>query len=81
MGNAAFAIRAYENIVQAGQTFTQLHHQPTAITQNPVDSTLWVACNSSSSLAVIDPSSNTVTGSIEIGLGNDPTGVAFATVS
>jgi YVTN family beta-propeller protein len=37
-----------------------------------------VACNTSSSLVVIDPSSNSVIKSIDIGLGDDPTGIAFA---
>jgi phospholipase C len=70
-----------QNLVATGSTYPQLHHQPGAITLNPGDGTLWVACNSSSSLAVIDPSTQTVTDSFEIGLGDDPVGIAFATVS
>jgi phospholipase C len=70
-----------ENLVIAKSTYTQLHHQPGAIAVNPGDGTLWVACNSSSSLAVIDPSSNAVVSAIEIGLGDDPVGIAFAGVS
>jgi YVTN family beta-propeller protein len=37
-----------------------------------------VTCNASSSLVVIDPSTNTVSESIDIGLGDVPTGIAFA---
>jgi YVTN family beta-propeller protein len=37
-----------------------------------------VAGNASSSLVVIDPSSNTVRTSIDLGLGDEPTGIAFA---
>lgn len=70
-----------KNMVATGTTYAQLHHQPGAIALNPGDGTLWVACNSSSSLAVIDPSSNTVTAAFEIGLGDDPVGIAFAAVS
>ncbi|HTW13059.1 MAG TPA: alkaline phosphatase family protein, partial [Solirubrobacteraceae bacterium] len=69
------------NKVVKGATFTQLHHQPTAIACSPADGSLWVTCNSSSSLAVISPATNAVTDSIEIGLGDDPTGIAFAVVS
>jgi YVTN family beta-propeller protein len=70
-----------ENLVTKTSTYTQLHHQPGAIAVNPGDGTVWVACNSSSSLAVIDPSSNAIVSSIEIGLGDDPVGIAFAGVS
>lgn len=55
----------------------QVHHTPTAIALSP-GGDIWVACNSSSSLAAIDTSSNTVVESIDIGLGDDPTGIAFA---
>lgn len=70
-----------DNLVVTTETYTQLHHQPTAIALSPADGSLWVACNSSSSLAVIDPATDTVSGSFEIGLGDDPTGIAFAAVS
>ena len=54
----------------------QVNQIPTAIALGP-DGEIWVACNTSSSLAVIDPASHTVTQSIEIGLGDEPTGIAF----
>jgi len=55
----------------------QINHTPTATALSP-EGDIWVACNTSSSLVVIDPSSNSVIESIDIGLGDDPTGVAFA---
>jgi phospholipase C len=58
-------------------SFTQLNHIPTAVALSP-DGNIWVACNASSSLVVIAPSSNTVVGSIDIGLADEPTGIAFA---
>ena len=58
-------------------TFTQLNQIPTAAALSP-DGKIWVACNASSSLVVIDPSSNAVIKSIDIGLGDEPTGIAFA---
>jgi phospholipase C len=70
-----------DNLVVSGSSYSQLHHQPTAIAVSPADNSIWVTCNSSSSLAVIDPSTNAVTASLEIGLGDDPTGIAFATVA
>jgi phospholipase C len=69
------------NLVVTTSTYTQRHHQPTAIARSPADGTIWVACNSSSSLAVIDPATNTVADSLEIGLGDSPTAIAFATIS
>jgi phospholipase C len=68
------------NLVVTASSYTQLHHQPTAIALSPADGTIWVACNSSSSLAVIDPATNTVSNSLEIGLGDSPTAIAFATL-
>ena len=61
-----------------GTTFTQLNHQPTAIELSPDGKNIWVACNTSSSLVVISTSSNSVVDSTDIGLGDDPTGIAFA---
>ncbi|HXO09089.1 MAG TPA: beta-propeller fold lactonase family protein, partial [Solirubrobacteraceae bacterium] len=58
-------------------SFTQLNHIPTAVALSP-DDNIWVACNASSSLVVIAPSSKTVSTSIDIGLGDEPTGIAFA---
>jgi YVTN family beta-propeller protein len=57
--------------------FTQVNQIPTAIALSP-GGNLWVACNASSLLVVIDPSSNAVRTSIDIGLGDEPTGIAFA---
>ncbi len=58
-------------------SFTQLNHVPTAAALGP-DGNISVACNASSSLVVIAPSSNTVSKSIDIGLGDEPTGIAFS---
>jgi phospholipase C len=54
----------------------QLNHIPTGIALSP-EGHIWVACNVSSSMVVIDPSSNAVAQSIEIGLGDGPTEIAF----
>ncbi len=59
------------------RSFPQLNQIPTAISLSP-DGKIWVACNASSSLVVIDPSSNSVLQSIDIGIGDEPTGIAFA---
>jgi phospholipase C len=58
-------------------SFTQINQIPTAISLSP-DGKIWVGCNASSSLVVIDPSSNSVVKSIDIGIGDEPTGIAFA---
>ena len=55
----------------------QLNHIPTGIALSP-EGHIWVACNVSSSIVVIDPSTDTVVQSIEIGLGDGPTEIAFA---
>jgi len=55
----------------------QINHTPTAIALSP-EGSIWVTCNTSSSLVVIDTSTDTVIESIDIGLGDDPTGIAFA---
>lgn len=61
----------------AKASFTQVNQMPTAAALSP-DGNIWVACNASSSLVVIDPASNAVIGSIDIGRGDEPTGIAFA---
>jgi phospholipase C len=58
-------------------SFAQVNQIPTAISLSP-DGKIWVACNTSSSLVVIDPSSNSVVRSIDIGIADEPTGIAFA---
>jgi phospholipase C len=58
-------------------TFSQINQIPTAIKSSP-DGKIWAACNASSSLVVLDPSSNTVTESIDLGIGDMPTAIAFA---
>ena len=55
----------------------QLNHIPTGIALSP-EGHIWVACNVSSSMVVIDPSTNAVLESIEIALGDGPTEIAFA---
>ncbi|HEY5318802.1 MAG TPA: alkaline phosphatase family protein [Solirubrobacteraceae bacterium] len=62
--------------IALGASSTQSNHIPTAIELSP-NGAIWVACNTSSSLVVIDPSTNAVLDSIDIGLGDDPTGIAF----
>jgi phospholipase C len=71
------ATRRVTTTIALGGSNGQLHHQPTAIGLSPAGN-IWATCNSSSSLAVIDTSSNTVIASIDLGLGDDPTGIAFA---
>jgi phospholipase C len=56
---------------------SQINQIPTGIATSP-DNKIWVACNVSSSLVVIDPTSNSILQSIEIGLGDGPTEIAFA---
>jgi phospholipase C len=63
--------------VTLGSSATQGNHIPTAIALSP-EGAIWVACNTSSSLVVIDPATNTVADSTDIGLGDGPTGIAFA---
>jgi phospholipase C len=71
------AARRVTTTIALGGAAGQLNHQPTAIGLSP-EGNIWAACNSSSSLAVIDTSSNAVIQSIDLGLGDDPTGIAFA---
>jgi len=63
--------------IALGSSNGQINQIPTAIARSPSGS-IWAACNTSGSLVVIDPSTNTVTKSIEIGLADEPTGIAFA---
>ncbi|MGO9495527.1 MAG: alkaline phosphatase family protein [Solirubrobacteraceae bacterium] len=59
-----------------GTMFAQVNHQPTAIVLGP-NGNIWVGCNTSSSVVVISTASNSVIDSTDIGLGFDPTGIAF----
>ena len=59
-------------------TFTQPNQIPTAIGLAPDNRYMWVACNVSGSLAVIDTTTNAVTNTAQAGLGTEPTGIAFA---
>jgi YVTN family beta-propeller protein len=52
------------------------NHIPTAIALN--GATAWVTCNVTSTLALIDTATNTVSQTVQIGLGDEPTGIAFA---
>ena len=59
-------------------TFTQPNQIPTAIALAPDNRYMWVACNVSGSLAIIDTTTNTVTNTAQAGLGTEPTAVTFA---
>ena len=59
-------------------TFTQPNQIPTAIALAPDNRYVWVACNVSGSLAIIDTTTNTVTHTAQAGLGTEPTAVTFA---
>jgi len=60
-------------------TYTQPNQIPTAIALAPPDNRyLWVACNVSGSLAIIDTTTNKVTNTAQAGLGTEPTAIAFA---
>jgi phospholipase C len=69
--------RVTQTIALGAGTNGQLNHIPTGIALSP-EGHIWVACNVSSSMVVIDPVSNAVIQSIEIGLGDGPTEIAFA---
>jgi phospholipase C len=58
-------------------SFTQRNQIPTAIVAGP-NGKIWAACNASSSLVVIDPSSRRVVRSIDLGIGDMPTAITFA---
>ena len=62
----------------AKTTFTQPNQIPTAIALAPDNRYIWVACNVSGSLAIIDTMTNAVTNTAQIGLGTEPTAIAFA---
>jgi phospholipase C len=70
-----------KDVIALGSNATtgQINQIPTAIALSP-DGHMWVTCNASSSLAVIDTSSNAVVESVDIGLGDVPTGLAFVTL-
>lgn len=59
-------------------TFDELNQIPTAIALAPDNRYMWVTCNASGSVAIIDTTSNAVSNSAQIGLGDEPTAVAFA---
>src|SRR6202044_1428725 len=54
-------------------TFSQPNQIPTAIGLAPDNRYLWVACNVSGSLAIIDTTTNAVTNTAQAGLGTEPT--------
>jgi len=62
----------------AKTTFSQPNQIPTAIALAPDNRYMWVACNVSGSLAIIDTTTNAVTNTAQIGLGTEPTSIAFA---
>lgn len=71
------ATRRVSKTIALGSSNGQINQIPTAIALSPTGQ-IWPACNTSGSLVVIDPSSNAVVKSIEIGLADEPTGIAFA---
>jgi phospholipase C len=89
-GGSAYVTNANDNTVSVidtashqvtatiplGSSDGQINHIPTGVALSP-DGSIWVACNTSSTMVVIDPATNAVVQSIEIGLGDDPTEIAF----
>jgi phospholipase C len=71
------AARRVKQTIKLGSSNGQVNQIPTAIARSPSGS-IWAACNTSGSLVVIDPSSNAITNTVEIGLADEPTGIAFA---
>ncbi len=71
------ASRSVSATIPLGASNGQGNHIPTAVALGPTGA-IWIGCNTSSSIVVIDPSSNAVVDSTDIGLGNGPTGIAFA---
>jgi phospholipase C len=70
------ATRKVTDTISLGASNGQVNQIPTAIGRDP-SGNIWVACNVSSSLVIINTANNTVSESIEIGLGDGPTGIAF----
>ncbi len=62
--------------IALGSNDGQINQIPTAVALSPAGD-IWVGCNASSSLVVIDPAADAVIESIDIGLGDEPTGIAF----
>jgi phospholipase C len=59
-------------------TFSQPNQIPTGIGLAPDNRYVWVLCNVSGSLAIIDSTTNAVTSTAQFGLGTEPTTIAFA---
>jgi phospholipase C len=70
------ATQAVTATIALGGSNGQSNHIPTAVALDSAGN-VWVACNTSSSLVIIDASTNAVTQSTDIGLGDGPTGIAF----
>jgi YVTN family beta-propeller protein len=62
----------------AKTSFSQPNQIPTGIALAPDNRYMWVACNVSGSMAIIDTTTNAVTTTAQIGLGDEPTTIAFA---
>ena len=62
----------------AATTFTQPNQIPTGIALAPDNRYMWVACNVSGSVAIIDTKTNSIHTTAQIGLGDEPTTIAFA---
>jgi len=62
----------------AKTTFTQPNQIPTGIALAPDNRYMWVACNVSGSMAIIDTTNNSIRTTAQIGLGDEPTTIAFA---
>jgi phospholipase C len=68
----------YTDTVKGGTKFSQPNQIPTAIGRAPDNRYIWVACNVSGSLAIIETTTNAVTNTAQAGLGTEPTAIAFA---
>ncbi|MGO9908263.1 MAG: YncE family protein [Solirubrobacteraceae bacterium] len=62
----------------AKAAFSQPNQIPTGIALAPDNRYMWVLCNVSGSVAIIDTTTNAVTTTAQIGLGDEPTTIAFA---
>jgi phospholipase C len=69
--------RVIDTIALGSGSGGQINHVPTGVALSP-EGHIWVACNVSSTIVVIDPSTHNILQSIEIGLGDGPTEIAFA---